>query len=70
MSSAAFIHKAKIGNSFNVKDKRKLQKGLGLTGMKERAALIGGTLEIESAPGQGTTVYIRIQASAIRERKL
>jgi signal transduction histidine kinase len=30
---------------------------LGLHGMRERAALLGGTLTIESAPGEGTSVY-------------
>jgi signal transduction histidine kinase len=39
---------------------RKGGKGLGLEGMRERASLIGGSLEIESAPGAGTTVYARI----------
>ena len=34
--------------------------GLGLTGMSERAALIGGQIEIESAPGRGTTIYVRL----------
>jgi signal transduction histidine kinase len=34
--------------------------GLGLVGMKERAALLGGTLEIESARGKGTTVIARV----------
>jgi PAS domain S-box-containing protein len=34
--------------------------GLGLSGMKERARKIGGKLEIDSAPGQGTTVRITI----------
>lgn len=33
---------------------------MGLLGMQERAALLGGTLHIESAPGIGTTVYLRI----------
>lgn len=33
---------------------------LGVRGMRERVALLGGTLEIESAPGAGTTVYARI----------
>jgi signal transduction histidine kinase len=28
--------------------------------MRERAALVGGTLEIESAPGEGTTVFARV----------
>lgn len=32
---------------------------MGLLGMHERAALIGGVLSIESAPGQGTTVRLR-----------
>ncbi|HZW29298.1 MAG TPA: ATP-binding protein [Isosphaeraceae bacterium] len=34
-------------------------KRLGLLGMRERAALAGGTLEIESRPGFGTTVIAR-----------
>jgi signal transduction histidine kinase len=36
-----------------------VEKGLGIIGMRERAALVGGTLEIESAKGEGTTVYAR-----------
>jgi signal transduction histidine kinase len=36
--------------------------GLGIRGMHERAALLGGSLEIESTPGHGTSVYIRIPA--------
>jgi ligand-binding sensor domain-containing protein/signal transduction histidine kinase len=37
----------------------------GLTGMRERAAAIGGTLEVVSEPGAGTTV--RLRAAALRE---
>lgn len=33
---------------------------LGLRGMRERVALLGGELEIESAEGAGTTLYVRI----------
>lgn len=37
-----------------------MRKGFGLVGMRERATLIGGTLEIESAPERGTTVFVRV----------
>jgi signal transduction histidine kinase len=33
---------------------------LGLYGMRERAALLGGTLTIESAPGEGASVFAQI----------
>jgi signal transduction histidine kinase len=31
---------------------------LGLHGMRERAALLNGSVTIESTPGEGTTVYV------------
>ena len=34
--------------------------GFGLLGMQERAALVGATIEIESAAGEGTTVFLRM----------
>jgi len=34
--------------------------GFGLVGMRERAELLGGTLRIDSTPGEGTTVRARI----------
>jgi PAS domain S-box-containing protein len=37
-------------------------RGLGLIGMKERAELVKGTFEIESSPGSGATVYVRVPA--------
>lgn len=36
------------------------QSGLGLTGMRERAAMLGGTLRTESVPGKGTTIDVVI----------
>ncbi len=36
------------------------ERGLGIAGMRERALLIGAELTIESRPGQGTTVRLRI----------
>jgi two-component system, chemotaxis family, sensor kinase Cph1 len=35
-------------------------QGLGLVSMRERASLCGGTLEIDAAPGRGTTIFVRI----------
>jgi PAS domain S-box-containing protein len=34
-------------------------RGLGLQGMRERAALLGGTAQLESAPGEGTLITAR-----------
>jgi two-component system sensor histidine kinase UhpB len=35
-------------------------RGLGLFGMQERAAYIGGTVSIVSTPGRGTTVAVTV----------
>ena len=35
-------------------------QGWGLAGIQERAALLGGTLQIDSAPGRGTRLTVRI----------
>jgi signal transduction histidine kinase len=36
---------------------------LGLRTMRERAAAVGATLDVTSAPGQGTTIALRLPAS-------
>jgi len=38
----------------------KPSKRLGLLGIRERLSLVSGTLEVESAPGRGCTLYIRV----------
>ena len=38
------------------------RRGFGLLGMQERAALVGATLQIESAAGKGTSVLLRMTA--------
>jgi signal transduction histidine kinase len=40
------------------------QRTLGMTGMRERAAAVGGTLEIEPTPDGGTTILARLPISA------
>ncbi len=37
-----------------------IDRRLGLLGMRERAEMVGGTFEIESSPGQGTTIHVQI----------
>ena len=44
------------GVGFNIERER---SGLGLVGMSERADVAGGNLDIESAPGAGTTLRAR-----------
>ena len=41
-------------------DSHKEKKSLGLLGMKERAHIMGGSLFINSEPGKGTTVKVRV----------
>lgn len=43
--------------------------GLGLVGMRERAILLGGRLEIESHDGGGTAIYARIPLNGSVEPK-
>jgi two-component system, chemotaxis family, CheB/CheR fusion protein len=46
------------GVGFDAADERP-DEGLGLPGMRERAGLIGATVQIESATGKGTTIFLR-----------
>ncbi len=39
--------------------------GFGLSGMAERARILGGTLRVRSAPGRGTRVELSVPASAM-----
>jgi signal transduction histidine kinase len=38
-------------------------EGLGLLGMRERLALLGGKLKVESGPGAGTTIVGEVPLS-------
>jgi signal transduction histidine kinase len=38
--------------------------GLGLHAMTERVATLGGSLAVESAPGEGTTIAVEVPAPA------
>jgi signal transduction histidine kinase len=43
------------------------ERRLGLAGMRERAELVGGTLAVESTPGAGTALYVRLPVDRARE---
>ena len=38
---------------------------LGILGMKERALLVGGTVEIDSVYGEGTEVVVRVPCCGV-----
>jgi chemotaxis family two-component system sensor kinase Cph1 len=56
------------GRGFDPEAASEGERGMGLLNMSERVALAGGSLEIESAPGEGTTVFARVPAR-FSERK-
>jgi signal transduction histidine kinase len=51
------------GVGFDPLDEGTAAQGFGLLGMQERAALVGATIQIESAVGKGTTVLVRMDAA-------
>jgi len=48
------------GAGFSAEAAGKKPASFGVAGMRERAALLGGTLELRSAPGKGTTVVLEL----------
>jgi PAS domain S-box-containing protein len=45
-----------------------VSSGVGITGMKERAHALGGELEVESSPGEGTLVRLQFSANILAGR--
>ena len=41
---------------------------IGLRGIRERAVLAGGTAEVETAPGKGTTIFVQVPTDTIERR--
>ncbi|MBL0388688.1 PAS domain S-box protein [Tumebacillus sp. ITR2] len=52
------LHIEDTGVGFDPTQLKVRGTGLGLYGMRERVSLLGGTLKIESAPGEGTAVHV------------
>jgi two-component system sensor histidine kinase UhpB len=55
--AATVVRIADDGTGF---DPARPSAGLGLMGMRERAALAGGRLAVDAAPGRGTTIELRL----------
>jgi signal transduction histidine kinase len=51
------------GQGFDPTGTAPTRPGIGLTGMRERAESLGGTLEVSAAPGAGVTVCARLPVS-------
>jgi signal transduction histidine kinase/ligand-binding sensor domain-containing protein len=56
-----------FGSGFTVDDATQKPGHFGLLGMKERASVMDGTLEIVSAQGQGTTIRLRVPLVSRKE---
>jgi signal transduction histidine kinase len=48
------------GTGFDIEQE---SSGFGLVGIRERVALVGGTLSVETSPGVGTAVYISVPSA-------
>ncbi|HET8943466.1 MAG TPA: ATP-binding protein [Dehalococcoidia bacterium] len=60
-SNIVTVTVADDGRGFDLRDVTRTEgSGLGLFGMRERLALVGGTVAIESASGRGTTIIARV----------
>jgi len=55
------------GVGFDAAKIREGVHGFGLTGMRERAALVGADIEIESTVGRGTAIFFRVRFSPARD---
>jgi signal transduction histidine kinase len=56
------------GVGFDPADTGTTRHGLGLSGMQERASLVGATIQVESAAGKGTTILVRMSVAAAEKQ--
>jgi PAS domain S-box-containing protein len=57
------------GVGFDSRATLKTTTGLGLHGMRERVAMLGGSVEIESTPGQGVVLRAHVPTATIAHRQ-
>jgi signal transduction histidine kinase len=56
------------GVGFDPGDVGTTRHGLGLSGMQERASLVGASIQIESTAGEGTTILVRMPVVPVERR--
>ena len=66
-SDEIYLTVSDCGTGFD-KDQALARQGLGLISMRERVQMINGDFEIESEPGQGTTIHVRAPLQAAQSR--
>jgi signal transduction histidine kinase len=55
------------GSGFDPGEAAQRSRRLGLTSMRERAEALGGTLSIDSEPGEGTTIRVEVRTGGRRD---
>jgi len=63
MLTLAVVDDGRGFNLFELSD----SEGLGVAGMRERASLVGGTLEVYSQPEKGTRVFFKVPVDGQRQ---
>jgi signal transduction histidine kinase len=56
----AAVRPVEDGTADGSPDGRPEGRGFGLRSLRERVAVLGGSLDVESAPGEGTVVAVRL----------
>ncbi len=64
-ASSWALHVTDDGGGFDLVKAARRAKSVGLLSMRERAELIGGSLQIQSMPGKGTAVTLLLPAKAV-----
>lgn len=58
----------RVGRGLSTSRRQEGLGGLGLLGIQERVRLAGGSFEVESARGKGTTIRVEVAVRAAREK--
>ncbi|MGH4004692.1 MAG: sensor histidine kinase, partial [Pseudonocardiaceae bacterium] len=60
--AAARLQVSDDGRGFDLAATARTSRRLGMASMRERAEALGGTMQVDTAPGAGTTVTLEVPA--------